>query len=480
MAHSRRQFLRVSVLGLGGVTVASLLAACGGAGPTAVPGKPTESKPAEAAKPAAPAAATAAPAEAAKPAAEAKPAQAAPGGFSGGGSLKLLMRSHFVPAFDTWFDKWAADWGAKNKVAIEVDHILAAELPAKWAAEVATGDGHDLFTFTQSGAINVFNKSLVDLSDLAKQVGDAHGGWVQPLSDNIAKYEGVWRGVPDFFIDFPANYRKDLFDAAGLKPFDTWDDVMNGGAILKEKGNPVGIAINQKSNDANNSWAGLLWSYGASYVKEDGKTPAINSPETKEAVKFALELYKKTMTNEVLSWDDTGNNQMLASGRASWIQNPISSLRTIEKDNKELAQKISMSDAPAGPKGRFASVSVSVWGVMNWSKNQEAAKALLTEYYQAYPETVKVSEGYNQPVLMKYRQKPMAVLGEDPRLTLLQDFDKSARVVGHPGPPTSAAAEVEQNWIIPLMIGQAVQTENVDAAVDWATQKIEAIYAKYK
>ena len=30
------------------------------------------------------------------------------------------------------------------------------------------------------------------------------------------------------------------------------------------------------------------------------------------------------------------------------------------------------------------------------------------------------------------------------------------------------------------MIGQAVQTENVDTAVDWATQKIEAIYAKYK
>src|SRR5688500_18442575 len=116
MAHSRRQFLRVSVLGLGGVTVASLLAACGGAGPTAVPGKPTESKPAEtkpaeAAKPAAPAAAPAKPAES-KPAEAAKPADkpaAAAPAFAGGGSLKLLMRSHFVPAFDTWFDKWAAD-----------------------------------------------------------------------------------------------------------------------------------------------------------------------------------------------------------------------------------------------------------------------------------------------------------------------------------------------------------------------------------
>jgi len=224
----------------------------------------------------------------------------------------------------------------------------------------------------------------------------------------------------------------------------------------------------------------VLWSYGGSYVKEDGKTPAINSPETKEAVKYALQLYKETMTNEVLSWDDTGNNQMLASGRASWIQNPISSLRTIEKDNPELAKKIYISNAPAGPKGRFASVSTETWGIMKWSKNQEAAKALIAEWYSVYPQTVKESQGYNQPILLKYRQKPMAVIGEDPKLELLQDFDKAARVVGFPGPPTPAAAEIEQNWIIPLMIGQAVQTENVDTAVDWATQKVEAIYAKYK
>ena len=115
---------------------------------------------------------------------------------------------------------------------------------------------------------------------------------------------------------------------------------------------------------------------------------------------------------------------------------------------------------------------------MNWSKNQAAAKALLTDYYAVYPEAVKASQGYNQPILLNYRKKPMAIIGEDPKLELLQDFDKAARVVGHPGPPTPAAAEVEQNWIIPLMIGQAVQTENVDTAVDWATQKIEAIYAR--
>jgi multiple sugar transport system substrate-binding protein len=465
---NRRGFLRLTCVGVAGT---ALLTACG-QGDSPAPAKPAESKPAES-KPAAPAAAPAKPAES-KPA-----AQAAPGGFQGGGSLKLLMRSHFVPAFDTWFDKWAADWGATNKVQVEVDHILAGELPAKWAAEVASGDGHDILVFTQSGAINVFNKHLVDVSDLAKQVGDAHGGWVNPLSESIGTFEGVWRGLPDFFVENGCNYRKDLFDANGLQPVDTFDDLMKAGTLLKEKGNPIGIAINQKSNDANNSWSGLLWGYGASYVAADGKTVTIDSPETKEAVKFALELYKSTMTNEVLSWDDTGNNQFLASGRGAWIQNPISALRTIEKDNPELAKNIYISNAPAGPKGRFASVTNSTFGIMSWSKNQAAAKALLTEYYANYPEAVKASEGYNQPVLLNFRKKPMAIIGEDPKLQLLQDFDKAARVVGHPGPPTPAAAEVEQNWLIPLMIGQAVQSENVDEAVKWAAGKIEAIYAKY-
>jgi ABC-type glycerol-3-phosphate transport system substrate-binding protein len=140
---------------------------------------------------------------------------------------------------------------------------------------------------------------------------------------------------------------------------------------------------------------------------------------------YAIELYNKAMTNEVLSWDDTGNNLLLAGGRGSWIQNPISSLRTIEKDNPELAKKIYISNTPAGPKGRFASVSVDVWGVMNWSKNVPAAKALLTEYYAAYLDGVKASEGYNQPVLMEYLKKPIAILGEDPKFQSLQDFDQA-------------------------------------------------------
>jgi multiple sugar transport system substrate-binding protein len=262
------------------------------------------------------------------------------------------MRTGFVPAFDVWIDKWAEDWGAKNKVEVQVDHIFPADFPAKIAAEVAAGGGHDLYNFSQTGAVPLYAKQLVDVSDIAKQVGQQYGGWVLPLSERYGVVEGVWRGVPDNFIDFPTLYRKDLFDAAGLKPVDTWDDLLKAGTVLKEKGNPIGICINQKANDGNNSWNTLLWCYGASYVAEDGKTVTINSPQTKEAVTYALELYNKTMTNVVLSWDDSGNNQYLASGVGSGSR--IRSVRCVRLRGATRSSPRRSPSAPPWPAPRPA------------------------------------------------------------------------------------------------------------------------------
>ena len=456
---SRRHFLLAAAQGGLAVTVGSLLAACGQ--PASAP-------------PSAPApAATTAP----QPAGAAAP-QAGPGGFANVGTLKLLMSSHFVPAYDTWFDQWAKDWGTKNNVEVQADHILSSDLAAKNAAEVAAGGGHDLYKLTRNGEPILYYNVMVDVSDLTKQIGEARGGWI-PFAETLGFLEGAWHAVPEYFIDFPALYRKDIFDANGLAPVDTWDDLMKAGTLLKSKGNPIGIAINQKSNDANNTWTGVLWSHGGSVVAADGKTVALDSPETRQMLTYAIELYNKTMTNEVLSWDDTGNNLLLASGRGSWIQNPISALRTIEHDTPDLAEKIFVSNTPAGPKGRMTSVTANSWVIAKWAGSVPAAKALLLDYYAILPEGIKASQGYNQPVLKDLRKKPMAILGEEAKLNVLQDFDQVIHSVGYPGPPTAAAGEVESNWIIPLMVARAVNDGDINGAVEWGTQKIEAIYSKY-
>jgi multiple sugar transport system substrate-binding protein len=472
---TRRRFIHVTIAG---IAIAPLLSACGGqpAAPTAAPTKPAA---APTTAPAAPTAALAAkPPE--KPA-EGKPAaQVGPGGFSGGGELQILLNAHFIPAYDTWVDQWAADWGEKNRVKITIDHILAGQTAQKNAAEVAAGTGHDMIRFTRGGEVNLFNESLVDVSDLAKQIGQQYGGWVLPISEQIGMHEGVWKGLPEYFVDRPALYRKDLFDANGLKVPETWEDLLKAGAVLKGKGNPVGIAISQGNNDSHNSLVSILWSYGASYVGPDSKTVTVDTPEMRQAISYVVELYKQAMTDEVLSWDESSNNQALASGRASWIHNPISALRTIEKSSPELAKNIFISLPPGGPKGRQTSVSTNVFGIMSWSKNVPAAKAFLTDYFALYSEAVKVSEGYNQPLLNGFRKKPMPILGDDPKLQVLQDFDQLARTSGNPGSPTPASGEVDNNWIVPLMIGKAVQDSDVDAAIRWGEEKVKVIYDKYK
>src|SRR5712691_6934406 len=154
-------------------------------------------------------------------------------------------------------------------------------------------------------------------------------------------------------------------------------------------------------------------------------------------------------------------------------------LRSMEKDQADLSKKIAVGNSPAGPKGRLMPVTTQSAGIATWASSVPAAKAFLGDYYQVLPEGVKASEGYNQPLLKDFRKKPMLILGEDARFNLLQDSDQFAHVAGHPGPPTAAAGEVATNWILPLMVGMAVQNGDVNGAVDWATQKIEAIYAKH-
>ena len=52
-----------------------------------------------------------------------------------GTTLRILTWSHFIPAYDVWFDKFAAQWGEKNGVKVRVDHIPHLEIPARMAAD---------------------------------------------------------------------------------------------------------------------------------------------------------------------------------------------------------------------------------------------------------------------------------------------------------------------------------------------------------
>src|SRR5262245_46204833 len=84
--------------------------------------------------------------------------------------LPLLCWSHFVPAYDKWFDQWGQEWAAKNGVKLTIDHIPHLNLPAKIAAEVATQTGHDIVQMAASGT-EKWAPALLEVDDLAQKLG---------------------------------------------------------------------------------------------------------------------------------------------------------------------------------------------------------------------------------------------------------------------------------------------------------------------
>ncbi len=88
-----------------------------------------------------------------------------------GTNLRILTWSHFIPAYDTWFDKFAGEWGEKNGVKVRVDHIPHLEIPARMAAEFAAGAGHDILFNGSTILTRIYYKTLADLTDIYDQIG---------------------------------------------------------------------------------------------------------------------------------------------------------------------------------------------------------------------------------------------------------------------------------------------------------------------
>ena len=153
-------------------------------------------------------------------------------------TLTIVQWSHFVPAYDEWFDEFAKDWGAKNNISVTVDHIPVANVAARAAAEASAGSGHDLFGWNGAGGAHLYRKFLVDMTSLVESV-EKKDGKATTIGRQIAfnPDDKTWSAFPDYYINFPVMYRKSLWDGIGMKP-DSWDDIRVGGAKLKAKGNP--------------------------------------------------------------------------------------------------------------------------------------------------------------------------------------------------------------------------------------------------
>lgn len=387
--------------------------------------------------------------------------------------LTMLSWNHFVPASDEELKRQVAAFSQQRGVAMHLDTIAHPELPTKWAAEVQSQAGHDLIALLDN-APQLYKDQLADLSDVCRELGETYGGW-WAFCQEASVADGQWRSVPWYYIAAPATYREDYFQQVHEPPPETYDDLLRAGRKLRQIDHPIGFAISQ-TGDANWTLFPLLWSFGASTVAEDGKTITIHSPHTAQALEYVKTLYHDCMEDQVLSWDDAGNNRYLLSGRGSWTINAISIYEAAKKSVPALVKVLNHALMPAGPVRRVAAVPYWSIGVWKFSKNLDLAKEFLRYHFQREPQNafITASGGYNQPLLKAFDQHP--IWTSDPKLRPLIGFAQWAHLVGWPGPPTREAALVAQLYIVPNMFAKVVGGTTINEAMIWAEGEIRKAY----
>jgi multiple sugar transport system substrate-binding protein len=408
--------------------------------------------------------------------------------------LRIAQWTHFVPGYDEWFDrKFAREWGERNGVTVEIDHLALSEMRARGDTEIATQQGHDLFAFPEPPA--AYQAQVIPLTDVVTECERRFGhlpGFVQRgvLDPKTKQYFAL----PESWAPAPLHYRTDLWGEAGLKP-DSWELLRDGARKIREKrGIPAGFGLAPEP-DSNMTLRGLLWAFGAAEQDEAGQV-AIYSPATIEAVKLMATIYRESMISDVFLWDAASNNRAFLWGQASIIQNAISAIRSMEKSNPELAKKATLALPAAGPKARLAPANVlHCYVLWRFSDKIELAKRFLVDLVAAADESLRASEFYNLPcfprAVHELPKKLGVGKGSQPgkatpavpadRYAVLAEADRWSAAPGHPGHFTPAIDETLQRGVIPLMFARVARGEQTaEVSVRAAEAEMRRIFARWQ
>jgi multiple sugar transport system substrate-binding protein len=217
--------------------------------------------------------------------------------------------------------------------------------------------------------------------------------------------------------------------------------------------------------------------WGGQEVQRDGKTVALDSKATVDAVKFTVALWKDVFDEGGLAWDDSNNNRAFLSQEISLTGNAPSIYVAARQKFPDVFKGTNHGHYPAGPGGRYYWLPCYNSCVMKYSKNVKLAKDFIRFYMDRarYDRYFEIMDTFGIPGTKVYAEHPL--WKRDPRTAVFPETLKSARQVGYAGPAGRAATEALSKFIMVDMHAKAIQGMAAEDAVKWATAELKKIYA---
>ena len=343
------------------------------------------------------------------------------------------------------------------------NRLLHHSDPLSWhiIAVAIVKSGHDLFFFLSPPA--AYEDQVLDHSDIVQEVTKKRGKMktVAQKSTYNPKTKKYF-AFSDNYVPDPVNWRRDYWGEAGFRP-NTWDDVLKAAPKLRQIEHPIGIGMSQEI-DSNMALMAMMMCFG-SFIQNREQRVVLNSKATVEVLKFARELYRQGMSNEIFAWTASSNNQAMVAGRLSMALNAISITRTAELQNPDLASRISLLPIPEGPNGRLGLEHVmGAYVIWTFARNKAMAKKFLVDLETKYIGAFENSKFYNFPswpasvpnIKRRVERDPVAKPAGKYRV-LAEIADKYTLNPGWPGNTNAATDEIFYKWMIPQMFAEVAQ-----------------------
>lgn len=399
-----------------------------------------------------------------------------------GTKLSILQGTYFIAPAQDLYKKQAESWGAANGVEVACDFLNWPDLQPKIGAAVQAG-GVDIIELWPSWNW-LYRKSLVDLTDMAEEIGERGGGY-EAYVLNSAQVDGRYLGIPSGQSGASIAYRISWFKEIGVANAEdgrkidmTWDEYFAAAKKLKAKGQPFGQALGHSTGDPPSFCYAYMWSNGAMELDKDGKTVVFNNPQFVDAMQKFVQAWKDGYDETGTSWDDSNNNRAYLSNRISSTLNGSSIYFAAKKDKPDIAKDTHHMLIPRGPAGRFYWLGSRTFAILKKSKNIEGAKEFLKWWFQdaQYNEWWRLQEGYHLQHVKKLAKDPM--WDADPKMAPYREIPKYGRDLGYAGPPDDKASLAYSKYIVVDTFAKAVQSGDAKGAVKWGAKQLKRIYER--
>jgi len=322
-------------------------------------------------------------------------AEAKPTGVSGGAPVAptatipagARVVTFWIPWGQPERQKWVEDWGAKFRdkypdQALKMEFVGFANMRQRWIAAQQAGQMPEVLSTTFPELGSAFIAGATERADdVVKDLGGNTFFLDAPLS--AWQYQGAYFGLPLYVFPRMFYYRKDLYEAKGLKPPTDWDSWYQSAKALTQAPDRWGSSL-APSDHSPEVIDYLMRGQGSSMFDKDGKVQ-LGTPEGEAAVDMFARLVKDTGPQGMANYTEDDQVKLFISKEVGSVITWPALLQWVAQQAPQHVPHLG-AILPPGKSARPKPVTTNIgFALGKGSKNLDGARKYLSFIMQDEP-----------------------------------------------------------------------------------------------